>query len=387
MGYYIVSRCHAVLVNALDTDEQLCRFDEYCDEKLDMVNGEPDEFGVSRSEFYATPKGKRLFIEFRKDWSVTDNDKLFDGGAYPKCTLVIIVPGTAGPPPHKIQNKMVAYEKMVFQKPAKATLSTEDFELIEDFRLTAECIRNTSPNMKQMGTPSTGAAAKPKKKRARKGSKYENRCPAFFQLLLSDLEKNLRETDDDEGRKENDFTLEKALSLTQKEAAEMLRKAYPDEFKTNTNIDSIASGIKKQKTAWRDWRSSLAQICGDMLTPTTKDSVDFDSETGHVVNTQRKNLRADLFDAVVIDFFGEIHERCLNEGCSNDEYRQEVNGITALKVAQWAKRNRKKYDDPLSILLLKWDNSSITCEIEKCNEWKNRKQSLDIDSSVDRGGD
>jgi len=141
MKYLIATRYCALKTVPLATDDKRRSFHEFCDEKHDRVNGDPSDFGVDYSEFYASPKGKRLFIEFRKDWETTDLDRLFDCGAFSQCTLVIIVPDTASVPPDVLK-KMDAYKELMSQKPAKRTAALVDFELIEEFRRRAESIRD-----------------------------------------------------------------------------------------------------------------------------------------------------------------------------------------------------------------------------------------------------
>jgi hypothetical protein len=241
---------------------------------------------------------------------------------------------------------------------------------------------------------------KPKQKKTRTrskgGSKYDQILPTFFRALLLKLEKRHIEKaeEEDEDSTFDDFTLEKALSLTQKEVAKMLLKAYPDKFKKPVNDEdkdkitsSIASGIKEQKTEWAKWKSEVVRLCGDTLTLT--DPVDFDKETGLIPNTQKKSIRPDLLDVVVLDYFGDVQIRRLNEGWSDEMYRQEAVKITPKNVAEWAKKNRKKYrSDTLLFDLLKWKISSIAVEIAKCIEWQDKEQSLGVTFyPEDRDGD
>jgi len=147
MGYVIASRYCALTTDTLATEDQLRSFTEFCWEKLDEANGDPRDYGVDYPKFYTSPKDKRLFIEFRQNWDKTEIDQLYDNGAYPKCTLVIIVPDIA-PVSSEVLEKMDMYQKMLSQKPSKRTAVSEDFELIEVFRRRAESIRNTASKPK-----------------------------------------------------------------------------------------------------------------------------------------------------------------------------------------------------------------------------------------------
>ena len=157
MRYVIATRYFALKTVPLATEDQLHSFSVFCREKENEFNGDPCYYGIEYSEHSYNNDGKRLKIDFRLNWDKTEHDRLYEDATSPfpsrigsklEYTLVVIVPDTAHVPPY-VLDKMDRYKEMVSQKPAEDTAESEDFKLIESFRIRAESIRDAAPNAGQ----------------------------------------------------------------------------------------------------------------------------------------------------------------------------------------------------------------------------------------------
>jgi hypothetical protein len=355
MGYWIATRYCALKTDALTTDEQHRSFREFCDDKLDELNGDPRDVGIDYSTYQASPKGKRLFIKFRKDWEKTELDRLFENGAYPECTLVTIVPDTATAVPADVLGKMDTYKEIESQKPAKRTAVLEDFELIEVFRRRVESIRNAYPNKEPIELGATDTEVKPKKKKpsgsGRKGV-YEKRLPPLFK----DIERRVYDEHDP-------LHPATAYRYTKEDIAGMLKKDYPNEFEGK--VESVAKQIQT-RPSWKKWYyETRKKFIGE----------DFSSD--------QSATRTEKFEGVVLDYLMHIRnskdgtlDKEHKDGMNDEEYRKLANCITPKMAAQWVKEHEADYIEIGEIF--RWSTGSLAVEFAKTNEWKTRWDTLGV---------